>query len=148
MAKKKMLGNRGLILTTHKYVNLSTHFIGHTQVCSVQEEEPANEGIGLRDGGDIMGRMHSSLAFFLFISLFSFSHNTDHCLYTHSVECHISYSHLPLFIIPHVYSLAWHPSISQLKYSFSLVNRWVPSLYPFLFTTSNILSFSLVNSCL
>jgi len=61
---------------------------------------------------------------------------------------------MPYFIFPftpvyhsaHVYSLAWHPSIPQLKYSFLLVNRWVPLLYPFLFTTSNIHSFSLVNS--
>jgi len=52
----------------------------------------------------------------------------------------------PVYRSAHIYSLAWHPSILQLKYSFLLVNRWVPPLYPFLFTTSNIHSFSLVNS--
>jgi len=57
-------------------------------------------------------------------------------------DTHISYSHLFLFTIPYLYSLArWRPPILQFWYSLSLVNRWASSLYPILFLFSNIILF-------
>jgi len=89
-----------------------------TQVRSVQEEELANEVIGLRSGGDIMGHMH-----FLFLSLFSplfpTSLLTLTITYIHIPrDTRISHSRLPLFAVPHLYSLAWQPPIPQLYHSF------------------------------
>jgi len=62
-ARKRIPGNQASTSTTQKYTNLSMHSIGHTWVHSIQGEGPANEDIGLRDEGDIMGYMHSSFSF-------------------------------------------------------------------------------------
>ena len=57
-------------------------------------------------------------------------------------DTHISYSHLFLFTIPYLYSLArWRLPIPQFWYSLSLVNMWASSLYPILFPFSNIILF-------
>jgi len=46
-----------------------------------------------------------------FVSLSTFSHDAYIRI---SRNAHISYSHLPLFTISYIYSLAWHPPIHQL----------------------------------
>jgi len=46
-----------------------------------------------------------------FVSPSTFSHDAYICI---PRDAHISYSHLPLFTILYIYSLAWHPPIPQL----------------------------------
>ena len=79
---------------------------------SVLEEEPANEGIGLRSRGDIMGHTHSLILFFLFSFFVSLPIPllTPTIAYIHiPQDARISYSCLPLFTFSHLYSLVWRP---------------------------------------
>jgi len=68
--------------------------------------EHDNENIVLYHG------MYTPFFFlFLFVSLSTSPHNAYICI---PWDAHISYSHLLLFTISYIYSLAWHPLILQL----------------------------------
>jgi len=60
-----------------------------------------------------LGIYHGMYApfFFFFVSLSTFPHDAYICI---PWDAHILYSHLPLFTISYIYSLAWHPPIPQL----------------------------------